>query len=169
MDHCMSHTLCCKPYRVSVNADLVEETCRKTTNYVRSTADVKGLARIALDQTLTNSVDTQARIVRLFNETSDEYIRKGLGTCKDEYDLGVGKITEATQNVILSHFVDARNDVADEVNTCEESFSRGGRWRQSPLTDRNNVIVRFAKFTGEIIAFLVECCNCKLCLWLDHN
>ncbi|CAL9009273.1 unnamed protein product, partial [Prunus brigantina] len=57
--------------RVSVNADLVE--CRKTTNYGlcvsslksdprSSTADVKGLARIALDQTLTNSVDTQARI-----------------------------------------------------------------------------------------------------------
>ncbi|KAI5336232.1 hypothetical protein L3X38_015499 [Prunus dulcis] len=154
--------------RGSVSTDLVQETCHKTTNYDlcvsslksdprSSTADAKGLARIALDQTLTNSVDTQARIARLFNETSDEYIRKGLGTCKDEYDLGVGKITEATKNVILSRFVEARNDVADvadEVNTCEESFSRGGRWRQSPLTDRNNVIVRFAKFTGEIIAIL---------------
>ncbi|CAB4302403.1 unnamed protein product [Prunus armeniaca] len=56
--------------RVSVNADLVEETCRKTTNYGlcvsslksdprSSTADVKGLARIALRP---NAVDTQARI-----------------------------------------------------------------------------------------------------------
>ncbi|ONI14781.1 hypothetical protein PRUPE_3G008000 [Prunus persica] len=75
--------------RGSVSTDLVEETCHKTTNYDlcvsslksdprSSTADVKGLARIALDQTLTNSVDAQARIARLFNETSDEYTRKRL-------------------------------------------------------------------------------------------
>ncbi|OWM71084.1 cell wall / vacuolar inhibitor of fructosidase 1-like [Punica granatum] len=145
--------------------NVIEKTCRKTTNYAlcvstlksdprSATADPAGLASITLDVLLPKANATFTYTLKLFESVSGgTSLYRFYGTCVDVYgNIVASHIPNALSELAARKFSDARGDAAMVGNNaafCEEQF--GGR---NPLTPGNNEVHDLATVAADIIGSL---------------
>ena len=159
----------CHPYSINPilcfnfteNINLIRQTCRRTNNFnlcvaslesdPRSLkADVKGLARISLQQVLVKANQTLQIVGKLFNQTHEfEFF----GTCIEEYNKAVsielpGAIIALDSNDNGGSKQGAAN-VRDDANLCEQQWASG-----SPVTNQNHAVRDLSMVAFGIISIL---------------
>ncbi|TQD73173.1 hypothetical protein C1H46_041302 [Malus baccata] len=130
-----------------MDANLIDQTCKKTPNYnlcvsslksdPRSVkADVASLGFITVDIAKDKATDTANRINELLKQSPSD---QRLKTCATFYHtILVADVPEASQGFKLGNPKFAgqgMNDAADAAEACEKEFSS-----KSPLTDKNKVV-----------------------------
>ncbi|KAL7178341.1 hypothetical protein ACSBR2_031487 [Camellia fascicularis] len=146
------------------NINLIRQTCRRTNNFnlcvaslesdPRSLkADVKGLARISLQQVLAKANQTLQIVGKLFNQTHDRIEYEFLGTCIEEYNKAVsielpGAIIALDSNDYGESKQGAAN-VRDDANLCEQQWASG-----SPVTNQNHAVRDLSMVAFGIISIL---------------
>ncbi|KAL7178342.1 hypothetical protein ACSBR2_031488 [Camellia fascicularis] len=121
------------------DSNLISQTCRRTNNFNlcvaslvsdpwSSNADVKGLARISLQQ-----------VGKLFNQTSNRLLLEFLGICIEEYNKAVTRELPGGISAVDSNNYggskQGASDVRDDANVCEQQFGSG-----SPVTNQNHAV-----------------------------
>lgn len=151
----------------SVSADLIEDTCNKTSNFkfcvsfLRSkpgsaTADVQGLAQIVADQIQINLQDTFSKASKLYKEATERVIKECFQICSEEYGVAIQYMNGVLANLKSKSYRNAREGLSGvyvDADTCEESFHEEPV-RPSPLTKNNNDVKDLAVIGSQIIHIL---------------
>ncbi|KAM7466527.1 hypothetical protein LguiB_014089 [Lonicera macranthoides] len=146
--------------------DLVEQVCKTTmdpslcestlrSNPRSSSSDVKGLAHIMLEVSLSKGSDNFAQVKKLVGNATDPIAKQCLDVCVTEYDLLIDDVNEAIHYLESNSFKEANGHAgwaADEAETCEDCFIE--LKHPSPLTDRNNLFVHLGRVSRDIIYLL---------------
>ncbi|KAM1086488.1 hypothetical protein ACFX2B_011988 [Malus domestica] len=145
-----------------MDANLIDQTCKKTPNYnlcvsslksdPRSVkADVAGLGFITVDIAKDKATDTANRINELLKQSPSD---QRLKTCATFYHtILVADVPEASQGFKLGNpkFAEqGMNDAADATEACEKEFSS-----KSPLTDKNKVVHDLSSIAAAIARLLL--------------
>ncbi|KAJ1406692.1 Pectinesterase inhibitor domain [Sesbania bispinosa] len=144
------------------NAKLIEETCNKTPSPSlciqilqadprSSSADVKGLAQIMVDEIKAKSNSVLNKINQLLKEGGE---KKALSSCAFKYrvilEVDVPRATQALRFGDPKFAEQAANDSGLDAKSCEESFSG-----KSPLTNENAFMRTVADVTSAIVKLLL--------------
>ncbi|XP_028080685.1 cell wall / vacuolar inhibitor of fructosidase 2-like [Camellia sinensis] len=134
--------------------DLIRQTCKRTNNFnlcvtslnsdPRSlNADVKGLARISLQQLLTKTNQTLQNVGNLFKDTRDPIMFRLLGNCIIEYNRAVTDYLPGAISALDSNNYGASkqgaDDTATSATTCGDQFIIRGLPRVSISTQSKQV------------------------------
>ncbi|KAM1742181.1 hypothetical protein ACFX12_012206 [Malus domestica] len=145
-----------------MDANLIDQTCKKTPNYnlcvsslksdPRSVkADVASLGFITVDIAKDKATDTANRINELLKQSPSD---QRLKTCATFYHtILVADVPEASQGFKLGNpkFAEqGMNDAADATEACEKEFSS-----KSPLTDKNKVVHDLSSIAAAIARLLL--------------
>ncbi|KAM1066321.1 hypothetical protein ACFX2H_021493 [Malus domestica] len=163
----LSH--CSRAVIFPMDANLIDQTCKKTPNYnlwvsslksnLRSTkADMAGLGFITVDMAKAKATDTANRINELLKQSPNDQTLKSCATFY--HTILVADIPEASQGFKLGNpkFAEqGMNDAAGAAEACEKEFSG-----KSPLTDKNKVFHDLSSITATI-ARLVEISSGAIC------
>ncbi|CAN6551216.1 unnamed protein product [Malus baccata var. baccata] len=141
-----------------MDANLIDQTCKKTPNYnlcvsslksdPRSVkADVAGLGFITVDIAKDKATDTANRINELLKQSPSD---QRLKTCATFYHtILVADVPEASQGFKLGNpkFAEqGMNDAADAAEACEKEFSS-----KSPLTDKTKVVHDLSRIIVKVV------------------
>ncbi|PQQ02587.1 putative invertase inhibitor [Prunus yedoensis var. nudiflora] len=151
----------------SVSADLIEDTCNKTSNFkfcvsfLRSkpgsaTADVQGLAQIVADQIQIYLKDTFSKASKLYKEATERVIKECFQICSEEYGVAIQYMNGVLANLKSKSYRNAREGLSGvyvDADTCEESFHEEPV-RPSPLTKNNYDVKDLAVIGSQIIHIL---------------
>lgn len=153
-----------------VGADLIAETCAKTTNpdlcatslrsdpRGASAKDAKALTHIMYDLVLSNSKDTLAQVQKLLGGSPDPGLTSSLTICKSGYDSIVSdKIPNALKNLDSSSYVTATSLMSDAMflaQICERTLSTGPAVPKSPLADENTKVINLCDIAMRLTASL---------------
>ncbi|XP_034206984.1 putative invertase inhibitor [Prunus dulcis] len=151
----------------SVSADLIEDTCNKTSNFkfcvsfLRSkpgsaTADVQGLAQIVADQIQINLKDTFSEASKLYKEATERVIKECFQICSEVYGVAIDYMNGVLINLKSKNYSNTRDGLSfvyGDADTCEESFHEEPV-RPSPLTKNNNDVKNLALIGSEIVLIL---------------
>ncbi|KAM7462502.1 hypothetical protein LguiA_030623 [Lonicera macranthoides] len=146
--------------------DLVEQVCKTTmdpslcmstlrSNPRSSSSDVKGLAHIMLEVTLSKGSDNFAQVKKLVRNATDPIVKQCLDDCVLHYDLLIDDVNKAIHDLESNSFREANGHAggaADDAETCENCFIE--LKHPSPLTDRNNLSVHLGRVSRDIIYLL---------------
>ncbi|MED6145644.1 hypothetical protein PIB30_027211 [Stylosanthes scabra] len=156
-------TIHCRTLITPNDANLIENTCRRTPNYnvcIQSlksnlaslSADIRGLALIMVKVMASKATDGLSIIGRLQRGSSGP--SPALTSCAGKYNaILVGDIPQATQALQGGNakFAEsAANDAANEATFCENGFT--GR---SPITAQNNAMRDVSVVTAAIVRNLL--------------
>ncbi|KAJ4836092.1 hypothetical protein Tsubulata_029658 [Turnera subulata] len=148
-------------------ADLIEKTCKKTPHHdlcvsslqssnQSSRADVKGLASIMANITLSNATDTLSYIQLLINQTTDSDLERRLDYCGEVYIQVVEYILPQAIDALVKGqygFADyGMSDAGSETDSCQDKISKF----KLPVTDRNKLVHDLAEVTEAICKILLK-------------
>ncbi|KAM7462504.1 hypothetical protein LguiA_030625 [Lonicera macranthoides] len=146
--------------------DLVEQVCKTTMdpNLCMSTlrsdprsfsSDVKGLAHIMLEVSLSKGSDNFAQVKKLVGNATDPIVKQCLDDCMLQYGLLIDDVNKAIHELESNSFKEANGHAgwaADDAETCEDCFIE--LKHLSPLIDRNNLVIHLGRVGGDIIYLL---------------
>lgn len=147
--------------------NLIEKTCNKTPYYdlcvsslqsssQSSNADVKGLASIMGNVTLSNATNTLNYIHELINKTTDPELERPLTYCAEVYSPVVNYILpQAMEALENGHYGFAKygiSDAGDEAHACEKKTSG----LKLPLNERNKLTQNLCDVAVAIINTLLD-------------
>ncbi|OIW20496.1 hypothetical protein TanjilG_13562 [Lupinus angustifolius] len=150
---------------ISTNANLIEETCKKTPNHDlcvhhlqadphSSDADVTGLALIMVNVIKTKANTSLTKIHQLLQGNPQPGQKEALNSCSGRYNAilvaDVPQAIAALKKGDPKFAVNSANDAAIEATSCEKSFSG-----KSPLTNDNNSMNDVAAVTAAIVKILL--------------
>ncbi|EEF46197.1 putative invertase inhibitor [Ricinus communis] len=146
------------------SADLISKTCSHTLYYEicvfslksdprSETADVQGLADIALSVSIAYGEETLAHVTDLKSKaTENETLSSCLGDCVQEYNDAVGDLQEAADALKVKSLENVKTLVSSAMtdsDTCEEGFKEMELGDGSPLADRSQY---FSKLCSNLLA-----------------
>ncbi|XP_077219085.1 putative invertase inhibitor [Tasmannia lanceolata] len=157
---------------MDTSADLVDKICKQTkdqNNCVQAlnsdprtkTADLKGLAHIALDLANKSASDTREYIGGLISNTSDAVMEQYLNGCLDDYAAGLFGIQKANTDLNSGAYNPLRIDmgaVGHETINCQNRFNFEP-FRDCPVTDRNQNLFNLcdiSEATASLLGGLVQ-------------
>ncbi|CAL5415289.1 unnamed protein product [Camellia sinensis] len=158
--------------------DLIRQTCKRTNNFnlcvtslnsdPRSlNADVKGLARISLQQLLTKTNQTLQNVGNLFKDTRDPIMFRLLGNCIIEYNRAVTDYLPGAISALDSNNYGASkqgaDDTATSATTCGDQFIIRGLPKVSVST-QSKQLQGLAMVASGIISTLGRTNNFNLCV-----
>ncbi|GMN72533.1 hypothetical protein TIFTF001_054745 [Ficus carica] len=131
----------------ATNADLISQTCAQTRfqdlcdKTLRAdpggkSANIQGLARIALKATAANAMSIQSQIASLQKSTTDKSILEALKDCAENYDDASQQLADSLTAFDAKHYDDVNQWVSaamTDSDSCEEGFKTG----TSKLTVQN--------------------------------
>ncbi|GMN55114.1 hypothetical protein TIFTF001_024225 [Ficus carica] len=148
--------------------ELIERTCKRTPHYElctstleaspeSSSADLRGLAHIMVDQVLSKATETLEFIRSLLKEEPDPDLEKALAYCAELY-IPVVKysLPQAIDALTGGHFGFANygiSDAAKQANACDKNFSKS---TDSPLADKNTLLNDLSEVAAAIIGILLK-------------
>ncbi|KAI4365556.1 hypothetical protein MLD38_021533 [Melastoma candidum] len=156
--------LCFSLLVVGSTSDPVETTCSKTGNHDlclstlradprSSSADVKGLAEIALDAASAKSNEALNYFLDLLRGEGDPVRSRFYGTCIDTYGGNVKRIIpEALTDLTNNQFASAKESIttaATNAQWCEDQFAGS-----SPGTGQNKAAHDTAALAADVIGTL---------------
>lgn len=145
-----------------MDANLIDQTCKKTPNYNLCVSSLKsdprsgkagvaGLGFITVDIAKDKATDAANRINELLKQSPSD---QRLKTCATFYHtILVADVPEASQGFKLGNpkFAEqGMNDAADAAEACEKEFSS-----KSPLTDKNKVVHDLSSIAAAIARLLL--------------
>ena len=156
------HPIChCKVF-FPMDANLIDQTCRKTPNYnlcvsslksdPRSkSADVRGLALVMVNVLKTKATTTLKRINELLKKTPRD---DSLKDCHHMYlTILQADVVVANEAITLGDpkfAEESMNDAGGDAEDCEDDFKGG-----SPLTQLNKDVTNVADVAAAIVRILL--------------
>lgn len=146
---------------------LITATCKRTSNFnlciktlesdPRSfNADVKGLAKISLEISLTKANQTLDLVGDLFKNTGDDMMFRILGTCIEEYNKAVSNYLPGALSALQSNNYGASKAGADnaaaDAQVCEQQISG----RQSPVEGPSKMVKELCFVASGIVSTLLH-------------
>ncbi|XP_077226937.1 putative invertase inhibitor [Tasmannia lanceolata] len=130
--------------------DLIHETCKHTLYYdtcvaslqsssESQTADLQGLASIALHAAADSAIETSNHIALLLNNTTDSFIQQCLSDCSENYLDAIDQIEDSIAALDSKGYNDVNVWVTaamSDSDTCEEGFKEQPGYK-SMLTDNS--------------------------------
>ncbi|KAJ4829245.1 hypothetical protein Tsubulata_016571 [Turnera subulata] len=150
-----------------VNADLIDDACKKTdfpklcASTVRSDGrwdivDVKQIADVVLDQTAIKVNATLQQAQKLISQTIDPDVKKTLNFCSGLYESAIDSdIPDALNNVESEDYKTAIEDakaVGKDAKGCEDAFTAAKV--SSPLASHNKNLSQLGRIAVQIIQIL---------------
>ncbi|KAJ9181778.1 hypothetical protein P3X46_005836 [Hevea brasiliensis] len=147
--------------------NLIEKTCKKTPYYdlcvsslqsnpQSSNTDVRGLASIMGNITLSDATNTLNYIQELINQTTDPELERPLTHCAELYISVVDYILpQAMEALANGHYGFAKygiSDAGEEAHSCEKKTSG----LKLPLTEMNKVMQNLHDIAVAIINTLLN-------------
>ncbi|EXB56094.1 Putative invertase inhibitor [Morus notabilis] len=144
-----------------VSADLISQTCGQTRfkdlcektlrgDPGSKSADIHGLAKIALKATSTNAKVVQSQISKLQKSTTDKYTLQALKDCAENYEGASEQLSDSLTVIESKHYADVNTWVTaamSDSDSCEDGFKPG----TSKLTALNN---NFFQLCSNVLAIV---------------
>ncbi|GMN43955.1 hypothetical protein TIFTF001_013148 [Ficus carica] len=143
----------------AASADLISQTCAPTrfndlcektlrAHPGSKSANIKGLAKIALKATSTNAKRIKSQIVSLQKSTTDKSILQALKDCAENYDDASQQLANSITAFASKRYADVNQWVSaamSDSDSCEEGFKTG----TSKLTAANK---NFFELSSNVLA-----------------
>ncbi|KAK8588180.1 hypothetical protein V6N13_087126 [Hibiscus sabdariffa] len=102
------------------------------------TADLHGLALIAISNTIMEIQNTVSRIPGILSQLRDSLGKKRLTICQSDYNNSLKKFRSTFSSTSKNAYWDAINYIRDGTNAvidCHNNYRRGGPIATSPIND----------------------------------
>ncbi|XP_021911561.1 pectinesterase inhibitor-like [Carica papaya] len=118
------------------------------------TADMKGMALIAISLSIIQINEVTTLIPELLSGTTDPVAKQRLQTCNSDYEAALVKFQEAYRSAGAASYSDVINsarDGVDKTTQCENRY-KTSPVGSSPLSQRNQNMINLS----EIISIIVK-------------
>lgn len=145
--------------------ELINATCKVTGNFNLCTkalgsdprsfkSDVKGLAKISLEMSLTKANQTLNLVGDLFKNTREPVLFRLLGTCIEEYRQAVTNYLPEAMSALQSNNYGASKQGAEnaaaDAQVCVQQFAG----RKSPVRSRSKMVKALCLIASSIVSTL---------------
>ncbi|GMJ09237.1 pectin methylesterase inhibitor 5 [Hibiscus trionum] len=120
-----------------------------------ATADLHGLALIAISNTIMQIQDTVSRIPGIRSQLRNPLGKKRLTICQSDYNNSLRKFQSTFSSTSKNAYWDAINYIRDGTNAvidCHNNYRRGGPIATSPINDDDMKVFKLS----EIILIIIN-------------